>query len=147
MKKASLLLSALALIGAGCSAAPPTPTAVTPSPEPTIAVGEPNPAPPAEEPTPAPTPTAPETLKVNMEVANFSFAPNAITAKAGQKVDVTFAKNEGFHTFVIDGVTKLPIAVGTTKSFIAPTKPGSYPFYCDVGSHRSMGMEGTLIVQ
>lgn len=126
MKKALLILSALALAGAGCSYAAPAPT---------VAVGEPNPSP------------AQETLEVSMEVGNFFFSPKVITAKAGQKVDVTFTKNEGFHTFVIDGVTKLPIAVGTTKPFTAPTKPGSYPFYCDIGSHRSMGMEGTLIVQ
>lgn len=133
MKKSVLILCALALAGAGCYQAPASP-AQAPA-VPTVAVGEQNPSP------------ASETLKVDMEIGNFFFAPATITAKAGQKVDVTFTKNEGFHTFVIDGVAKLPIAVGTTKSFTAPSAPGSYPFYCDVNAHRSKGMEGTLIVK
>lgn len=134
MKKALLVLSALALAGAGCSSAAPATTETAPTPS--IAVGEPNPSAPDGD-----------VLKVDMEVGNFFFSPTTITAKAGQKVDITFTKNEGFHTFVIDGVAKLPIAVGTTKSFTVPTAPGSYEFWCDVGSHKAKGMVGTLIVE
>jgi hypothetical protein len=31
--------------------------------------------------------------------------------------------------------------------FTAPTQPGAYQFWCDVGSHRHLGMTGTLTVQ
>lgn len=90
----------------------------------------------------------PADVEVNMEVANFSFSPQTITASPGDEVMITFTKNTGFHTFVIDEIdVNFPIAAGETLIFTAPDEPGQYPFYCDIGSHRSMGMEGTLIVQ
>jgi plastocyanin len=87
-------------------------------------------------------------LDVSVEAGNFFFKPNIVEAKAGQKVNVTFSKNAGFHTFVIDEIkTKATINEKGTITFTAPTKPGSYKFYCDIGSHRANGMEGTLIVK
>lgn len=95
-----------------------------------------------------PTSTAKTALSVNMASANFSFSPKTIEAKPGQQVDITFTSNEGFHTIVIDAVNfKQTVESGETVSFTAPTAPGSYPYYCDVGSHRMKGMEGTLIVK
>ncbi|MBI4256433.1 cupredoxin domain-containing protein [Candidatus Uhrbacteria bacterium] len=87
-------------------------------------------------------------VEVNMEAANFSFMPNVINASAGDRVSVTFTKNAGFHTFVIDEVgIEFAIAEGEVLNFTAPSEPGSYAFYCSIGSHRSQGMEGTLIVE
>lgn len=87
-------------------------------------------------------------VEVNMETANFSFTPNVINASPGDRVSVTFSKNSGFHTFAIDEVgVEFAIAEGEKLNFTAPDAPGSYPFYCSIGSHRSMGMEGTLIVK
>ncbi|MBI5370355.1 cupredoxin domain-containing protein [Candidatus Uhrbacteria bacterium] len=88
------------------------------------------------------------TQKVNMEAANFSFVPKSLTAKPGEKMQITFTKNNGFHTFVIDEIgLKYAIKQGEAVTFNAPTKPGTYAFYCDVGSHRANGMEGVLIVK
>lgn len=85
---------------------------------------------------------------VNMEMGNFFFKPNVINAKAGERIKLVYTKNAGFHTFVIDEIgLKAPITEGQSVIFTAPTKAGSYTFYCDVGSHRAMGMEGTLIVK
>lgn len=87
-------------------------------------------------------------VEVNMETANFSFTPNVINASPGDRVSVTFTKNSGFHTFTIDEAgVEFAIAEGEKLNFTAPDAPGSYPFYCSIGSHRSMGMEGTLIVK
>lgn len=87
-------------------------------------------------------------VEVNMETTNFSFTPNVISASPGDRVSVTFTKNAGFHTFTIDEAgVEFAIAEGEVLNFTAPSEPGSYPFYCSIGSHRSMGMEGTLIVQ
>jgi plastocyanin len=36
---------------------------------------------------------------------------------------------------------------GGTSTVKADLKPGTYTFYCSVGSHRKAGMEGTLEVQ
>ena len=86
--------------------------------------------------------------EVSMESGNFFFKPNVINAKTGEKVTISIAKNSGFHTFVIDELNiKEQISDGKKFAFITPDKPGTYAFYCDVGSHRELGMEGTLIVK
>lgn len=126
--------SAVGRTGPNCEfAACPTP-APTPEPAPVVA--------------PTPKKSAVAALAVNMVSANFSFAPKTISAKPGQKVDITFTSNEGFHTIVIDAINfKQTVTSGQTVSFVAPTTPGSYPYYCDIGTHRMKGMEGTLIVK
>lgn len=87
-------------------------------------------------------------VEVDMEATNFSFSPNVIKASAGDRVSLTFTKNSGFHTFVIDEIDlEFAIAQGEVLNFTAPNTPGSYTFYCDIGSHRAQGMEGTLIVE
>lgn len=88
------------------------------------------------------------TKKVDMETMNFSFTPNVITASPGEKIQITFAKNNGFHTFVIDELNvKFAIKQGESLTFTAPTTPGDYIYYCDVGSHRANGQWGTLTVK
>ncbi|MCR4314689.1 MAG: cupredoxin domain-containing protein [Candidatus Uhrbacteria bacterium] len=87
-------------------------------------------------------------VEVNMETANFSFSPNVINASPGDRVSVTFTKNSGFHTFTIDDIgVEFAIAEGEKLNFTAPSEPGSYAFYCSIGSHRTQGMEGMLKVQ
>lgn len=87
-------------------------------------------------------------VEVDMKTANFSFTPSIINASPGDRVSVTFTKNTGFHTFTIDEIgVEFAIAEGEKLNFTAPSEPGSYAFYCDIGSHRAMGMEGTLIVE
>lgn len=87
-------------------------------------------------------------VEVEMEATNFSFTPNVINASPGERVSVTFTKNTGFHTFTIDQLgLEFAIAQGEKLNFTAPSEPGSYPFYCSIGSHRAQGMEGTLIVE
>ena len=86
-------------------------------------------------------------LKVNLSAGNFFFSPTSISAKAGQDVEVSFGSVEGTHSFTIDGVTNSMIRTGSKVSFQAPTKPGRYPFYCNIANHRQLGMEGVLIVE
>lgn len=86
--------------------------------------------------------------KIDMDAGNFFFTPKTIEAKPGEKINIMFSKNVGFHTFVIDKIgLKHAIVQGEGLVFSAPTEPGSYPFYCDIGSHRASGMEGVLIVK
>ncbi|MBI2473353.1 cupredoxin domain-containing protein [Candidatus Uhrbacteria bacterium] len=85
---------------------------------------------------------------VSMESGNYFFTPNTITAPAGGRVKITFAKNTGMHTFVLPASSiNFSINEGESLLFTAPSEPGSYSFYCDIGSHKSSGMAGTLIVQ
>lgn len=89
-----------------------------------------------------------ESLYVSMESGNFFFSPSSIAAEPGQTVVITIEQNAGTHTLVIDEIGyKSGVSIGDVLTFTAPTDPGSYAYYCDVGSHRALGMEGTLIVQ
>ena len=93
-------------------------------------------------------PAMDEVLSVSMESGNFFFSPSTITAESGQEVVITIEQNAGTHTFVIDEIGyKSSVSTGDVLTFTAPTEPGSYSYYCDVGSHRALGMEGTLIVE
>ncbi len=81
--------------------------------------------------------------------ANFSFTPNTISVKKGDTVKITFKNADGFHDLRIDeyGVFTQKIGAGAEEpiQFVAD-KAGSFEYYCSVGSHRQMGMKGTLNV-
>jgi plastocyanin len=53
------------------------------------------------------------------------------------------------HDFIIEGmgVSTDVITAGSSSvvEFTAPSE-GTYAYYCSVGNHRGMGMEGSLIV-
>ncbi|MBI5139738.1 cupredoxin domain-containing protein [Candidatus Nomurabacteria bacterium] len=81
---------------------------------------------------------------------NFSFSPSVITVKKGDKVKITFKNSEGFHDFVIDefgAATKQTKAPATEVLEFTADKVGSFEYYCSVGTHRAMGMKGTLKVE
>jgi len=80
---------------------------------------------------------------------NFSFSPSVITVKKGDKVKITFKNTSGFHDFVIDnyGVATKQTQSPTTEVLeFTADKIGSFEYYCSVGTHRAMGMKGTLVV-
>ncbi len=87
---------------------------------------------------------------ITVEGANFKFLPDTITVKKGQKVQIMFKNVEGFHDFVIDEfdvrTAKLQAGGEETVEF-TPTEAGTFEYYCSVGTHRQMGMVGTLIVE
>jgi len=85
---------------------------------------------------------------IDLKSGNFFFEPKVIDAKPGEKLRIDFRGTVGTHTFVIDEAkVKQTVKDGSGFEFVVPTTPGSYPFYCDIGNHRAMGMEGTLIVK
>ncbi len=89
--------------------------------------------------------------EITIQATEYSFFPNSISVKAGDKVQITF-KNMGAmpHNLTIEGLNLTTKTIGggqsDTLEFV-PDKPGSYTFYCSVGSHRDLGMEGTLEVK
>ena len=81
---------------------------------------------------------------------NYTFDPSTIKVKKGDKVKITFKNTQGFHDWVIDeyGVaTKQTNAPTTEVLEFTADKVGSFEYYCSVGSHRAMGMKGTLVVE
>lgn len=81
---------------------------------------------------------------------NFTFDVKEMKVKKGDTVRVTFNNTEGFHDWVLDEfdvATKQLQAGGTeTVEFVAD-QTGEFEYYCSVGTHRQMGMKGTLIVE
>ena len=87
---------------------------------------------------------------IEVQGLNFSFDPKEIKLKKGEKVAVKFVNTEGFHDFVIDelNVRTQRIAEGASETILIPTdKTGTYAYYCSVGQHRNLGMEGKLIIE
>jgi plastocyanin len=94
-------------------------------------------------------------VAVSLDASNFTYVDSlgmsnpTITVSAGAEVTVTMNIAGGFHDFVIDelGVQSEAIDSGSTSVTFTPTTPGTYSYYCSVGSHRASGMEGTIIVE
>jgi plastocyanin len=87
-------------------------------------------------------------ITISMTTGNFFFNPSTITAAPGDRVLIEFASNSGTHDFVIDELNvDYDIEEGGNYIFTVPDEPGTYSYYCSIGSHRAMGMEGTLIIE
>lgn len=109
------------------------------------------------KPTPVPsgynTPISNTTAPVKeftVEGKNFSFSLKEIKVNKGDLVKINFKNTQGFHDFVIDEfkvATKQFQSPGEEKVEFIADKVGSFEYYCSVGSHRAMGMWGTLIVE
>jgi len=85
-----------------------------------------------------------------VEGNNFSFLPNSISVKKGETVRIIFKATEGFHDLVIDGykvATKQLRAPDSEILEFVADQAGNFEYYCSVGTHRAMGMVGTLIVE
>jgi nitrosocyanin len=91
-----------------------------------------------------------EVKEFTVEGKNFSFSPSTLTVNKGDTVKITFKNSGGMHDFVLDefNVKTKPIESGAseTVSFTA-NKAGTFNYYCSVGNHRAMGMQGTLTVK
>jgi plastocyanin len=105
---------------------------------------------PNNTPTGTPTSTTGGTTKeFTVSGQNFSFAPATMNVKQGDTVKITFKNTAGTHDLRVDGYnvgTKV-IQGGQEETFtFVADKAGSFEYYCSVGSHRQMGMKGTLTV-
>ncbi|MEX0919297.1 MAG: plastocyanin/azurin family copper-binding protein [Parcubacteria group bacterium] len=86
-----------------------------------------------------------------VETSNFSFTPNNLTVNEGDTVRITVRNEFGMHDFVLDefaGARTSILNAGQEEviTFIAD-RTGTFEFYCSVGTHRQMGMVGTLTVE
>lgn len=134
----------------------PTPT---PSPTSTPMPTETQAPSPTPSPTPTPTPRAGQSpspspagsvKEFTVTGENFRFSLGEMKVRKGDTVRVTFKSTAGFHDWTIDefhAATKQLTAGGQeTVSFVAD-RAGRFEYYCSVGTHRQMGMKGTLIVE
>ncbi|MDX6440258.1 MAG: hypothetical protein QOF45_2841 [Gaiellaceae bacterium] len=88
---------------------------------------------------------------VELTATEFKFDPSSVQVDKAGKTTFTIVNDGKFgHALEIEGqgVEEKTDTIdgGTTTTLTADLKPGKYEFYCPVGNHRSMGMEGTLVV-
>jgi plastocyanin len=110
--------------------------------EPPISVVSPNPSAAPEEPS--------RTKSFTVTGSNFKFDPAELRVQEGDSVEITFVNAGGMHDFVLDAFNARTevIQAGEQQTIrFTADKKGSFEYYCSVGSHRQMGMVGTLIVE
>ena len=88
--------------------------------------------------------------EITIEAEEYSFSTEGISVKKGEKVRLTLVNNGRMsHDFVVDDTDIAASLAGPGKSVSVEftiEEAGSYTFYCSVGNHRALGMEGTLEV-
>ena len=96
------------------------------------------------------TPVAPVVKEFAVSGKNFSFTPASMEVNVGDRVKITFTNQGGNHDLVVDGYNIRTKVLGASQSetieFVAD-KAGNFEYYCSVGTHRQMGMKGTLVVK
>lgn len=110
-------------------------------------------------PTVSPSPTSsltpiqsPQSLlkEFTLTASNFKFDVKEIKVKKGDRIKISLRSTEGMHDWVIDEfnarVRQIQAGQQDTAEFTAD-KAGRFQYYCSVGTHRQMGMWGTLIVE
>ncbi len=93
---------------------------------------------------------SPDAKEIVIEGKNYSFSPTEITVKKGEKTRVVFKNVGGMHDFRVDELNIATAVIGNgQEDFVefTPDKNGTFEFYCSVGSHRMMGMKGTITVE
>lgn len=92
-----------------------------------------------------------EELEILITASDFQFDPNKFTVEAGQQVVLTLNSSGMPHDIVFEDLdvrTEIIMSGNSeTITFTAPDEPGEYAYYCSVGNHRALGMEGVMIVE
>ena len=96
------------------------------------------------------TPVENGIFEATILAGGFYYDIEEIRVNEGDTVRLTLRSVEGSHNFALDefGIES-PVVSGdeeTVIEFVAD-KPGTYEYYCSVGSHRALGQVGTLIVE
>lgn len=102
------------------------------------------------ESTPAATPEQ-QGIIINVAGTEYNFTPKSINLEAGKPVKIVY-KNTGTlpHDLVITefGVRTKVIGQGKEDAItFTPDKSGNFTFFCSVGNHRQLGMEGKITVE
>jgi cytochrome c oxidase subunit 2 len=87
--------------------------------------------------------------EIAVTASNFAFDPDEIEVAVGEDVAIVLTSTDILHDFTIDDLdAHVGAAAGETATGgLRADEPGSYTFYCTVRSHRSAGMEGTLVAE
>src|SRR3989338_4430038 len=82
--------------------------------------------------------------------STFKLTPKEIRVKKGDRVKIIYYSDDIGHDLVIDEYmvrTDVLTKGGVDIIEFTADKEGTFIMYCSVGSHKSLGMEGKLIVE
>lgn len=92
----------------------------------------------------------PQTHTFDLNAFNYAFSEEELRVQKGDTVRIAVTSTRGYHDLVIDRFGVRTDRLNTDESdsieFVAD-EAGEFPYYCSVGNHRRLGMEGTLIVE
>lgn len=88
----------------------------------------------------------------DIATGKFYFNKGNLTVKAGDSVKIIFTSTDitTGHTFNIDEYNAhSSVTTGGSKVVVEfyADKKGEFKYYCNIGDHRTKGMEGTLVVE
>lgn len=93
-----------------------------------------------------------QTKSFTIDSFSFGYSTTTINVSPGDEVTINLTNSGGKHDWVVDelGAATSIINGGQTDSitFTVPQSAAgqTYSFYCSVGNHRALGMEGNLVV-
>jgi len=95
-------------------------------------------------------PSAAATRVIEITVDNWSFSPAIITAKKGEKVQITLVGTNGMHSFAVPALSiNEPVSAGETKTVMLPTgEAGTFEFLCRIPcgeGHKDM--RGSIVIE
>ena len=85
---------------------------------------------------------------VRVDTGNMVFEPERLELAAGAITVVSRNDDLFWHTFTIDELDidlRVPVGAARRRTFTASS--GTYEYYCAIPGHRSLGMEGVLVVR
>lgn len=95
------------------------------------------------------TPGSSEIKEFTIKESNFKLNPSTITVNKGDTVKITVINDGGTHNLFIRDYNERTdiISSGSRILEFVADKTGTFDMWCEVGTHRSLGMEGQLIVK
>jgi plastocyanin len=90
------------------------------------------------------SPTGTSSSGTSITISNFMFSPMSLTVSPGATVKVT-NKDSATHTLTANGgqFNTGDVTQNQTKTFKAPSKPGTYHYICNIHQY----MMGTIVVK
>ena len=101
------------------------------------------------------TRAAPGDQTLNVTGSEYVYAPNELFVRPAERLTVQFANvGQAPHNIVfeldngrVERTAVLQSGQQASLAFDSPAALGRYAYYCSVGSHRQLGMEGQLVVE
>jgi plastocyanin len=87
---------------------------------------------------------------IELDAFDFAYSQEEIRVEQGERIRIVIRNTQGTHDFNIDEFNVhseiIPEGTAISVEFLADRR-GEFAYYCSIGNHRAMGMEGMLIVE